>query len=96
MSNRFSPLVVCSGLILLGLVVGLLVGTANGVGVTVFRALFPERRGVVTLGLQPERIGESAVFVLPNPSGRNAHYSYGEMLNAFRGLRRTASLASAR
>ena len=46
------------------------------VGVTVFRALFPERRGPVTLGLQPERVGGSAVFVLPNPSGRNANYSY--------------------
>ena len=26
-------------------------------------------------------------FVLPNPSGRNANYSYAEMLAAFRGLR---------
>ena len=56
------------------------------VGVTVFRAMFPDRRGVVTLGLQPERIGDSAVFVLPNPSGRNANYSYQEMLEAFRSL----------
>jgi TDG/mug DNA glycosylase family protein len=56
------------------------------VGVTVFRALFPERRGPVTLGLQKERIGESAVFVLPNPSGRNANYTYAEMLRAFRSL----------
>jgi G:T/U-mismatch repair DNA glycosylase len=28
------------------------------------------------------------VFVLPNPSGRNAHFSYAEMLHAFRALRR--------
>src|SRR5689334_3322924 len=41
------------------------------VGVTVFRAMFPERKDAVALGLQPERLGESAVFVLPNPSGRN-------------------------
>jgi TDG/mug DNA glycosylase family protein len=53
------------------------------VGVTVFRAMFPERTGPVTLGEQPERIGSSAVFVLPNPSGRNANYSYAEMLAAF-------------
>jgi double-stranded uracil-DNA glycosylase len=53
------------------------------VGVTVFRAMFPERRGPVALGEQPERIGSSAVFVLPNPSGRNANYSYAEMLAAF-------------
>jgi TDG/mug DNA glycosylase family protein len=56
------------------------------VGVTVFRALFPERKGPLTLGLQPERLGESAVFVLPNPSGRNANYTYEEMLAAFRAL----------
>lgn len=58
------------------------------VGLTVFRALFPDRKGTVGLGLQPERIAGAAVFVLPNPSGRNANYSYGEMLQAFRALRR--------
>ena len=62
------------------------------VGVTVFRAMFPERKGVVTLGLQPERIGESAIFVLPNPSGRNANFSYSEMLAAFRKLRRSCAV----
>jgi TDG/mug DNA glycosylase family protein len=56
------------------------------VGVTVFRAMFPDRRGAVGLGLQRERIGEAAVFVLPNPSGRNANYSYLEMLGAYRSL----------
>lgn len=62
------------------------------VGVTVFRAMFPERKEPVALGLQPEQIGRSAVFVLPNPSGRNANFSYAEMLAAFRALRRfTAS-----
>src|SRR5687768_6598919 len=58
------------------------------VGLTVFRAMYPERKGRVALGLQPERIGDSVVFVLPNPSGRNANYSYAEMLAAFRALRR--------
>ena len=58
------------------------------VGVTVFRAMFPERKDAVTLGLQPERLGESSVFVLPNPSGRNANFTYAEMLAAFRALRR--------
>lgn len=58
------------------------------VGVTVFRAMFPERKGAVKLGLQPERIGDTEVFVLPNPSGRNANFSYQEMLAAFRLLRR--------
>ena len=63
------------------------------VGVTVFRAMFPARRGVVTLGLQRERIGESAVFVLPNPSGRNANFSYRDMLDAFASLARYAGSA---
>ena len=58
------------------------------VGVTVFRALFPERKDAVALGLQEERIGPSAVFVLPNPSGRNANYSYAQMVAAYRGLAR--------
>jgi TDG/mug DNA glycosylase family protein len=58
------------------------------VGLTVFRAMFPERKGPVALGLQEETLGASAVFVLPNPSGRNANYSYAEMLAAFRALRR--------
>ena len=62
------------------------------VGVTVFRAMFPERKEPEALGPQPEQIGRSAVFVLPNPSGRNANFSYAEMLAAFRALRRfTAS-----
>ena len=56
------------------------------VGVTVYRAMFPTRKGVVTLGLQEETIGASSVFVLPNPSGRNANVSYEEMLKAFRKL----------
>ena len=58
------------------------------IGVTVFRALFPDHRAAVTLGLQKDRIGESAIFVLPNPSGRNANYSYDEMRRAYRALAR--------
>ncbi len=58
------------------------------VGVTVFRAMFPERKDKVTLGPQPERIGGTVVFVLPNPSGRNANFTYVEMRAAFRALRR--------
>jgi TDG/mug DNA glycosylase family protein len=58
------------------------------IGVTVFRALFPKRKDAVRLGLQAERIGHSALFVLPNPSGRNANYSYAEMVAAYRRLAR--------
>jgi G:T/U-mismatch repair DNA glycosylase len=37
--------------------------------------------------LQAERLGGVPLFVLPNPSGRNANYSYQEMLEAFRALK---------
>jgi TDG/mug DNA glycosylase family protein len=66
------------------------------VGVTVFRAMYPDRRGAVAPGLQPERIGRSAVFVLPNPSGRNANFTYAEMLAAFRDLKRAAARSAAK
>jgi double-stranded uracil-DNA glycosylase len=58
------------------------------VGVTVFRAMFPKHKGPVALGLQAQTLGGAAVFVLPNTSGRNANFSYAEMLAAFRSLRR--------
>jgi TDG/mug DNA glycosylase family protein len=59
------------------------------IGVTLFRAVFARRPGEpVVLGLQRERLEGAAVFVLPNPSGRNANFSYLEMLAAFRRLRR--------
>jgi TDG/mug DNA glycosylase family protein len=57
------------------------------IGITVFRGLFGTR-GPVRLGLQKERLEGARVFVLPNPSGRNANYSFGEMLASFRALRR--------
>lgn len=59
------------------------------IGVTVFRSLFERpTRLPVRLGLQPERLEGARVFVLPNPSGRNANFSYAEMLASFRKLRR--------
>ena len=59
------------------------------IGVTLFRSVFDRRAGQpVSLGLQVERLEGSRVFVLPNPSGRNANFSYGEMLDAFARLRR--------
>jgi double-stranded uracil-DNA glycosylase len=59
------------------------------VGVTLFRSVFGRRPGLpVELGLQAERIEGARVFVLPNPSGRNANFSYTQMLDAFVRLRR--------
>lgn len=66
------------------------------VGVSVYRSLFPERRTTaVALGPQHERLADARVVVLPNPSGRNANYSYREMLYAFRALRRQLENARA-
>jgi double-stranded uracil-DNA glycosylase len=42
----------------------------------------------ILLGRQPGLVHGARVFVLPNPSGRNANFTYAEMLAAFRGLRR--------
>jgi double-stranded uracil-DNA glycosylase len=59
------------------------------VGVTLFRAVFRVPASVrIKCGLQRERFEGARVFVLPNPSGRNANFSYGEMLAAFRALAR--------
>jgi len=59
------------------------------VGVTLFRSIFSVPGGQpVALGLQRrERFEGARVFVLPNPSGRNANFSYADMLAAFRSLR---------
>jgi TDG/mug DNA glycosylase family protein len=57
------------------------------VGVTLHRALFPDlRKSPIALGWQEARLAGAPVFVLPNPSGRNANYSYAEMLDAFKAL----------
>ena len=42
------------------------------VGVTVYRALFPEARGAVPLGEVVGELAGAGVVVVPNPSGRNA------------------------
>lgn len=46
------------------------------------------------IGLQHQDFGGSLVFVLPNPSGRNAHYSFHNMLRLFRQLRRLSQKIS--
>ena len=57
------------------------------VGVTLFRAVFRRPAAIaVALGPQAETFEGAAVYVLPNPSGRNANFSYEQMLRAFRSL----------
>ena len=56
------------------------------VGVGAYRVAFDRKKAKV--GRQPDhRIADSDVWVLPNPSGLNAHYNLREMAAAFRELR---------
>ena len=67
------------------------------VGVTLWRAILPlldldeDRRASLKNspcpGPQPVTIHGARLYVLPNPSGRNANFSYAEMLEAFGRLR---------
>src|SRR5215472_10136853 len=67
------------------------------IGVTLFRHVFATRTGEpVAPGVQPVRFEGARVFVLPNPSGRNANFTYQEMLAAYRDLRRSLSRAPIR
>jgi double-stranded uracil-DNA glycosylase len=67
------------------------------IGVTLYRVILPlidpsARRRVVggpdqVVGLRAEIVHGARLFVLPNPSGRNANFTYAEMLDAFIALR---------
>jgi TDG/mug DNA glycosylase family protein len=57
------------------------------VGVSLYRVIF-DKKGPLKMGPQKELFEGAQVFVVPNPSGRNANYSYAEMLAAFRTLAR--------
>lgn len=54
-------------------------------GIGAYRTAFAQR--VVALGQQPERLANSVVWVLPNPSGLNAHYQLADLVQHFRALR---------
>ena len=58
-------------------------------GVTIFRTLFSSKeqsKGPLDLGATAMELAGARIFLLPNPSGRNAHYSYRQMLTAFQVL----------
>ncbi len=57
-------------------------------GVSPARAADGRRASRVRLGAQRVTIDGARVFVLPNPSGRNANFTYAEMRAAFRSLAR--------
>lgn len=54
-------------------------------GIGAYRTAFA--RPKATIGLQPERLGHSALWVLPNPSGLNANHQLADLANYFRALR---------
>jgi TDG/mug DNA glycosylase family protein len=78
------------------------------VGVTLYRVILPWLAAPTVaarvrktpppsvVGPQELWIHGARVFVLPNPSGRNANFTYAEMLAAFRRLKRILSDTEAR
>ena len=58
------------------------------VGMTAYRAAYG--RPKATVGPQDHRLGPSKVWVLPNPSGLNAHYTPASLAAAFADLRSAA------
>jgi TDG/mug DNA glycosylase family protein len=57
-------------------------------GVGAYRVAFERKRAIV--GRQADPIAGTPVWILPNPSGLNAHYSIGALAAEFAALRRVA------
>ena len=55
-------------------------------GVTAWRVAF--RRPKAVLGVQPERVGGAVTWVLPNPSGLNAHHQLPDLARLYAQVRR--------
>jgi double-stranded uracil-DNA glycosylase len=66
------------------------------VGLTAYAAVARPRRGRVSCGEQPEGFEGARAFVVPNPSGRNAHFTYAQMKAAFRAVARALGRLPAR
>ena len=54
-------------------------------GISAYRTAFGQK--AVTLGRQTEPLASAIVWVLPNPSGLNAHYQLADLAEHFRELR---------
>jgi double-stranded uracil-DNA glycosylase len=54
-------------------------------GVSAYRVAFDAPKAAT--GLQPGRLGPAEVWVLPNPSGLNAHFTPARLAEVFRDLR---------
>lgn len=58
-------------------------------GIGAYRAAFGQPKA--SLGLQPVKIGDTAIWVLPNPSGLNAHYRASVLAEMFAELRKAVA-----
>ena len=54
-------------------------------GISAYRTAFASK--AARIGRQEERLGKSAVWILPNPSGLNAHYQLQRLAELFAQLR---------
>ena len=85
-ADELDPDELCEGgRILAAKVAALRPGWLAVVGVTAFRVAFAQPHAAV--GAQPETFGGTQVWVLPNPSGLNAHWSATTLAEEFARLR---------
>jgi double-stranded uracil-DNA glycosylase len=54
-------------------------------GIGAYKTAFDKKEA--KLGLQPERIGDTPIWLLPNPSGLNAHYQLADFVELFNELK---------
>ncbi len=64
-------------------------GMVAFLGVSAYRTGF--QRPLAKLGLQPERLAGAGMWVLPSPSGLNAHYQPSDLARLFQELRETTA-----
>jgi double-stranded uracil-DNA glycosylase len=60
-------------------------GVVAILGLSAFRLAFDKPKAAI--GRQPGSIGGSELWILPNPSGLNAHYQLPQLIALFQGLR---------
>jgi len=63
-------------------------------GITAYRSAFGRLRAAI--GPQPELIADSVLWVLPNPSGLNAHYRLADLARLYEELRRAGEACVSR
>jgi double-stranded uracil-DNA glycosylase len=63
-------------------------------GVSAYRIAFGAAKA--SIGPQPERIGPTGIWMLPNPSGLNAHYQLPGLVEAYGALRQALAYADGR